>query len=301
MNVGITALALIRAVGYKGGVLAGRRIQELGASPFGMFKLFRYAVIPAAIWSLIFVRPDDIVEIVNSPILPFVILVPIVWNAQVALNAYVLNTTSSLSGLGSLQRLIALPLFLLVGIFLNNDTPNVLSLLALVALAASLLIQPAQHQTNLRARYSKAFLVVAGVLLLRTVLESIAFGLDREVLKVVDPLAYVGIYGLLTAGLCALWTPFIPMKRMVLKQDKETIRRNLRVAVLVPGLWFAATIPDMFVLAALPIYTVIAIDAITFGMDTVSDLIHKRIRFNLQTASFIVLVLTGIVLAVLSI
>ena len=71
--------------------------------------------------------------------------------------------------------------------------------------------------------------------------------------------------------------------------------------ILMPMTWFAASIPEAFSLAAIPIYTFISINVVTFGMDTVSDLIHKRIRLSAQTIGFIVLVVAGISLSVLSV
>jgi hypothetical protein len=54
-------------------------------------------------------------------------------------------------------------------------------------------------------------------------------------------------------------------------------------------------------LAAIPIYTFISINVITFGMDTASDVLHKRIRLTPQTIGFIALVVAGIALSVLSV
>lgn len=295
-----TTLAFTKAIGFTTAGIFVRRLQEAGASPLGTFKLYGYALVPAVIWGLVVVRPEDISRIIHTPmLLTFVLLVPVIWNVQVFLTFSVLNTTSSLSGFASLQRLIALPLSLLVGMFFNHDIPNFFGVLALVALGLSLIVQPAPHASNNRARYSKPFLVIAGILLLKTTIETIRFGLDRQILKTVSPETYIGVFVVLALSLCVLWTSLV--RTAATKNDKSILRQHTGLVILIPAVWFGSTILEEFALASLPIFIITAIATVTFGMYTVSDLVQKRIRFNLRTATFIVLFLGGTVLAVISI
>jgi hypothetical protein len=300
MNFIPATLAFIGAVGFEAVGLTTRRLQELGATPLGTFKLYRYALIPALVWGLIFVRIDDIGTILNSSsLLTYVLLVPLIWNIQVYLFLCVLNTTSSLSGMVSLQRMVVLPFSLAVGIFLNGDIPNALALLALALLTISLLVQPAHHGLNHRPRYSRPFIFIAGTLVLITALETLRFGLSREILKTLPPDVFVGIFAILALSLCTLW--IWRMKTKSGETGSAVIQKNPKLAVLVPILWFGALVPETYAFAALPVYIVAAIATVTFGMDAASDLLHKRIRFNPQTAVFIFLFLTGTTLALISI
>lgn len=297
MEISSTALAFARAIGFKIDGLASRRLQEFGLSAIGTFRLYRYALIPSIIWCLLFIRSGDITQILHSQqLLIYLLLVPIVWNIQVFIGCYVLNSTSSMSGLTALQTLLSLPLILLTGIFFNNDIPNFLGVVAIVVLTVALLIQPSQHQTNTRTRFSMPVWFIVGAILLRTSLEALGFGLDRAVLQVLSPEDYLGIFSITSLGLCAIWTSRIPKQK-----DKAVLRRHPWLALIVPLIWFGASIPEMFALAALPIYTVAAINTVTFIMDTGSDLLQKRICFTVRTACFIGCVVAGLVLTVWSI
>lgn len=300
MDFSPTALALARAVGFKTANLTARRLQEFGASPMATFKLLQYALFPAIIWSLVFIRPDDIGRIFDSPrITIYIACVAVAWNIQVYLNSRVLNAFSSMSGYTAMQKLIALPLLLVIGMLFNKDIPGPLSIVAIGALMAALMLQPAQHKSNHRNRYAMPFVIVAGLMLIRTVIESVDFGLGREILKIVPAEVYLGVFSISALGLSLIWTWFIPGSSQ--KDDSSVQRQHIWLSALVPILWFAASIPEMFALAVLPIYTVMAIDAVTFGMDTSSDLFRHRTRLNFQTVCFIGLMLAGIILAVFSI
>jgi hypothetical protein len=74
--------------------------------------------------------------------------------------------------------------------------------------------------------------------------------------------------------------------------------KNPGRTISLPLIFFAGAVMEFYAQAKLPIYILISIGAITFVMDICSDLWRRRIRFNLQTATFTILVFIGVGLAV---
>lgn len=298
MNPISTIFAFGQAIGFKLQALTGRRLQEAGASPFSTFALQRFALIPAIIWSVVFVRPSDLIEILHSHVLIlYFLFLAIIWNLQSFLASYVMNTVSSMSGLASLEYLIYFPLLLLVGTFFNHDTPNLYSIAGIAVLLCAFILQPSQHRENIRNRFSMPVAAVIGFLLLRSTLDATNVGITRALLGMVRPEVFLGVFAVITIGLCMVWTTCMSKK----PQDVRILKQHKVLALAIPLLWFAASIPEAFAYAALPIYTVVSIGAVTFAFDSISDLFHHRIRMSWQTSLFILLVLAGTALAILSI
>ena len=298
MNPLPTILAFGQAIGFKAQALTDRYLQEAGVSPMGTFALQRYSLIPAVIWGLIFIRPDDISYIFHTPLLLFFILaIAALWNVQSFLTSYVLNTVSTVSALSTLEYLIYLPLLLLIGTYFNGDIPNAYSVAAIAVLSLAFVVQPAHHANNIRTRFSMPLIAIIGFVFLRVSLDAINNGMSREALGMISPQVFLGAFSITTMGLCAVWTSFMPRKY----NDTRILKEKWWLAAAIPSLWFLASIPEAFAYAALPIYTVVSIGAITFAMDTLSDLFHKRTRLNARTTGFIALVLVGIGLAVYSV
>ncbi|MDB5189998.1 MAG: hypothetical protein JWN49_324 [Parcubacteria group bacterium] len=298
MNPFSTILVFGQAIGFKLQALTDRRLQEAGASPFSTFALQRFALIPAVIWSIVFVRPHDITQILHSTVLlAYFLLLAIIWNVQSFLSSYVMNTMSSMSGLASLEYLIYFPLLLLVGTFFNHDIPNLYSIAGIAILLCAFVLQPSQHSENIRNRFSMPVTMVIGFLLLRSTLDATNVGITRALLGMVRPEVFLGVFAVITIGFCMLWTSFVPKR----PQDARVLKQQKAFAIVIPLLWFAASIPETFAYAALPIYTVVSIGAVTFAFDSISDLFRHRIRMSWQTTLFILLVLAGTALAILSI
>lgn len=98
MNLLPVVLAICFAVAFKVCNLTERHLQELGVSPLRTFALYRYALIPAAVWSACFVRYDDLVRLWHEPrLLVFLGLMALTWNIQVALTSRVVNSVNSMS------------------------------------------------------------------------------------------------------------------------------------------------------------------------------------------------------------
>ena len=297
MNPFPALFAFAQAIGFKAQDLTDRRLQERGVSPFGAFSLQRYALIPAILWCLMFVRPADIAYVFHTPVLlMYFCAIALIWNMQSFLSSYVMNATSSMSSLSTLENLLYLPLLLLVGTFFNHDVPNAYALAAIAALLCAFIIHPSQHRENERKRFSMPLAALAGLVLVKAILGAVNTGFTRAGLALVHPAVFLGVFATTTLLLCVVWTSFIPKR----EADYGIIRKRQWYALLIPALWFAASIPETFAYAALPIYTVVSIGAVTFGADIASDLSHRRIRITLRTASFILLVLLGTALAAYS-
>jgi hypothetical protein len=293
-----TIFALAQALGFKVQDLSERRIQEYGVSPFTSVRLYKYALIPAVLWGIIFVRPNDISNVVHSPVLVgYFIFIALAWNIQVFLSSYLMNTISSMSALTTLEHLLYFPLLVLVGVFFNHDTFSLYSLLAIVSLLAAFIIQPTQHHVNTRTRFSLPIMIIVGLVLLKAAVNAANNGVSRQALAMVSPEVFLGLFTIITIGLCAVWTSFLPRS----SSDRIIIRNRWWLAAAIPLLWFAASIPETYGFAQLPIYTVVSIGAVTFALDTVSDLYHQRIKFDFRTGIFVGLTFAGMVLAIFSV
>jgi hypothetical protein len=294
-----TIYALLRAVGFKMVMLTQRLLQEKGASEIDTYAIYRYALIPAVAWSLVFVREEDINFIFHTPKLLIIFGALIVlWNLQALIISFVINSTSSMVLFTTIFSMLNLPLYLGFGTFFNGDIPNIFNIAAILILLVAFLINPAHHHENLRPRLSKPLYVIALLILAKVSCDTVLDGITREGLQQVHPTVFLGVFGVTTLSVCAIISRFYVRQRF---REAEIMKEKQWLALSIPMIWFAASIPEIFALAALPIYTVISIGAVTFGMDTFSDFVHKRIRLNLQTGSFITLVLAGTILAVLSI
>jgi hypothetical protein len=249
------------------------------------------------LWAVIFVRLDDIFYILHTPLLlGYILFIAVTWNIQAFLSSYLLNTISSMSALTTLQYLLYLPLLLVVGVFLNHDRPNLYNYLAILSLLCAFIIQPAQHNLNIRARFYLPIVYIVGLVLLRACMNAANNGATRQALAMISPEVFLGVFSVTTIGLCALCVLFIPRS----PNDRVVLRKKWWLAGVIPLLWFAASIPETYSFAKLPIYTVVSIGAVTFALDTGSDLYHRRIKFNLRTGTFITLAIAGMVLAIFS-
>jgi hypothetical protein len=293
-----TLLALGRAVSFDARALVGRHLEERGLSAFQTFAIGRYAFIPALIWCLIFVRPADLQHIISTPhLLLFVLATPLLNNIQEIMYYFVLNSTSSMSALFTLQRLISLPLLLLVGTVFNHDTPSIIAVASIVLLVFALLVQPAHHKTNTRPRYSLPLALLVIIILAQASLEAVHFGMMRGALLQIDPADFVGLFLLLVSALTLITHRFMPYH----PKDRDLVRINRSWIIFIIVIGFVGSICEMYAQAKLPIYTLVSIGAIAFALNTASDLLQKRTKLNLRTVLFMALVLTGMGLAIYSV
>ncbi len=291
--------AFLAAVGFKTSELTKRFLQEKGAARIDTYTIYRYALIPSVIWSIIFVRPDDINFILNSPKLLIIFgMIIVLWNLQSLILSFVINSTSSMVLFTNIFYMLSLPMFLIFGTFYNGDIPNILSILAIFILLVALSIKPTLHKSNLRPRLSKPFYIIALLILAKVSCDTVLQGISREALQEVHPTVFLGTFSVLTLGTLTIISHFFIRRRV---KETAVMKQKQKRALLIPMIWFAASIPESFALEAIPIYTFISISVITFGMDTFSDVIRNRISVNFRTVSFIALVVAGISLSVLSV
>ena len=298
MNAG-AIYAFLTAIGFKTNTLTVRFLQEKGAAAIDTYTIYRYALIPSVIWSLIFVRKADLNLIFHSPKLLIILsIIIILWNLQAYLRAQITNSTNSMVLFSTIFNIMVFPLFLAFGTLFNHDKPNVFSLSAIFILSVALLIKPTPHKENLRPRLSKPLYLIVLLIFLTACCDTVLQGVGREALKQLRPVVFLGIFSLPTLSACWLISRFYIHRQT---QQSVAMKNRQWLAVgLIPMTWFLASIPEAFALAAIPIYVFISINVVTFLMDTVSDVIHKRIHLDLQTAGFILIVLAGISLSVLS-
>lgn len=291
--------ALLTAIGFKTSELTERLLQEKGATPFDTYTIYRFALIPAVIWSLIFVRQEHLAFILGSPrLLIFFGIIIVLWNLQALILSFVINSTSSMILFATIFNMMALPSFLVFGTFFNGDIPNFFSISAILVLLFALTINPAHHHENLRPKLSKPFYIIILLILAKVCCDTVLQGVGREALQIIHPTVFLGVFSTTTLSVCWIISKFFIHRRI---KETPVMKEKRWLALLIPGVWFIASIPEAFALAAIPIYTFISITVITFGMDTFSDVIHKRIHLNFQTIGFIMLVLIGISLSVLSV
>lgn len=294
MNLISILLAFGQGIGFKLQSLTDRSLQEKGASPVRTFALQRFALIPALLWSLVFVRAADVAHILHTPrLLFFFIAIAILWNLQSFLSSYVLNTVSTVSALSTLENLIYLPFLLAVGTYFNGDIPSTYSICGILLLLAAFILQPSHHPDHTRARFSMPIFALVALVFLSAALNAANNGISREALEMISPEAFLGIFGILVTSVCWMWTSFMPHTA----NEGLVFQKKPFLAAAIPLLWFAASIPETFAFAVLPIYTVVAIGTVTFALDTISDLINRRTQFNARTVGFIMLVVAGIGLA----
>jgi hypothetical protein len=303
MNYG-TINAFLTAIGFKTNLLTQRLLQEKGAAQIDTYTIYRYALIPSAIWCLIFVHKPDIAFMLHSPTLLIYLGIQVVlWNLQALLMSLVINSTNSMTLFTTIFNMMLLPLFLAFGTFFNHDKPNLFSIVSIVILLIALLIKPSPHQENLRLSFSKPLYIILLLVFSKACCDTVLQGVGRAALQQIHSVVFLGLFSLPSLAICALISQFYIRPRTKEISSETAIMKDKRwiAVLLMPITWFVASIPEAFALAAIPIYTFISINVVTFGMDTASDVIYKRIRLSLRTVSFLALVVTGIALSVVAV
>jgi hypothetical protein len=288
-------LAILMGLGFKTQELTERRLLESGVSPLRVFALLRYALIPSLLWAVIVVRSDDLRRFIDTPLLMrYILFIALVWNIQCFILHYLLSGVIAMTSFSTLRSVFPLPVMLLVGWFYNHDIPSILSGFAILSLFAAFLLNPSQHEGNAGPPRRLSFFAILGLALLASLLEAANAGVSRKALQMLSPPTFLAFFSVPTIALCWLWTSFFKSNR----EERQTLAKYRKLALAVPVLWFAASIPESWAYKVLPIYIVVSIGAISFFVDTLSDLRRRRIRFSVRTVIFIVLALCGIGLAV---
>lgn len=294
-------LALLTAVGFRVNLLACRRLQETRSTPFETYAINRYALLPALLWSAVFVSGDDLEQIVGSPALfGLFALMWVLWNAQAWLMVLLVNSTSSMLLLTTLFTVVLLPGSLVGGMLINGDPVGVASALAIGVLVLAVVIRPEAHEANLRPVLSRPWLIVLGLIVAKAACDIVLQGIARASMTHVSPAAYLGVFCVPTLAAC--WVVSATWRRRARRAgapDPER-RPSAWALVAIPLTWFVASIPESYSLATVPIFVFLAIGVVTILMDAGSDWYHDRVRFGARSMAFLILVLSGIGLTIVA-
>ncbi len=300
MDSGVLVFLIIvlQAILFKISNLKERRLQERGISPLTLLYYQRYSIVLAAVLLFITYRPGYL-QLISGNI--FLILAVLSFSVNFLIARYanflITNSTSSLSFLSGFNKTVSILLFLLIGMALNRDAPNVNVLAALIILAAALMIKPSQHKVNKRGLFKYPLLITVSLVLVFQILYALDSGIYRFFLQGMDATLFgVGVYTFFsTLGVNVFF--FLKKVPAIQKNLAEKYKSSLLAIIL---LWFFASIPEGFSFFYAPIFTVIATSSIAFLFDVGSDVINKRISFDLRTILFSILVITSVVFSALS-
>ena len=297
----LTFFAILQAVGFKFVGLTERRLLESGVSPFAVLSLYRWALIPALIWSAFFITPSVLQHVIVTPYaLSYLLFIAVAWNTQAYLSCMLARETYSAGLLSAIQIVMYLPTLLLVGTWFNNQSPSILSIISAVTISTALLIKPTPHkkisENNNNGTVWPLFIVVL-VAFIRTSVDSLNSGATKEALKLMAPEVMLSLFVILTLTL----TSIIFMLKKRNDHDIKRLKTNKNLAVWIPLVWFLASIPETFGFAGLAIYTLVSIGSITFIMDIISDLKNQRISWSARTMIFICMTISGMAAACLTV
>lgn len=291
-------IVLASALLFKWMGLNARKIQEKGLSPLGVLYYHRFAIYPALLLTVLTFRKEYIEIIFSNNLLILALFFSVVfWSLIAYIYYFTLNSVNNLSSLNAFEAIISLPVFVIIGIFLNNDIPNAFILIALVILGVALLIKPEPHKLGRKKFFKHSLLLIIIFTLGVNIFSAVNVGLYRVFLQNLDSTLFsIGICAFL--AMLPLW--LLPFFRKLPAREMEIVRQNKYLAYSIAPIWFLASIPEGYAFLNVPIYTLIAIASITFVINVLSDLRNKRIHFNFRTGIFIILVLVSIGFSVLS-
>lgn len=300
MDSGILIFFIIvfQAILFKISNLKERSLQEKGISPLTLLYYQRYSIILAAVLLLLTYKPDYL-QLISGNILLILAVLSFSANFLVAryANFLITNSTSSLSFLNGFNKTVSILLFLLIGTVLNKDVPNMNILAALMILAIALVIKPSQHKSNKRNLFKYPLSIAVLLILVFQALYALDSGIYRFFLQGMDATLFgVAVYTFFsTLGVNVFF-----FFKSVPKAQKELAGKHKAPLLTIILFWFFASIPEGFSFFYAPIFTVIAASSIAFLFDVGSDVINKRISFDLRTILFSILIITSVVFSALS-
>lgn len=287
--------AILSSLGFKICDLASRRLREHGVSSHGVLSTYRWALIPAILWFAYYVPSDVLKSSLSHPfVVGYLILIAFLWNLQSFLSMHLSGITPSAGMLSALQRALYIPVLAMAGTLINNQSPTSswYSIASLAMLSVALLMQPSSQNAT-HQRISRPMFYIVAIAFVRVIADAIGNSLYKETMRIVTPEVFLALFATITLFL----TSFIFVLKPVSTDDRLSIKKVPMLTIAVPLLWFAASIPEVYGLAGLTIYTLASIGCITFMADIASDLKHKRINWSLRTATFVLLTTGGIAAA----
>lgn len=272
-----------------------KRLKEKGVSNMEILYYQRYALWPALL-ALFFLWDKESADYLwrNHDILfSFVgFVVSLCVFEYVYYSSF--HITKSLALVSVLKNAIGLPLLMVTSFLIAGDVPTALEIFSVGLLIFALFLQPKRSDGE-KSSLLYPLIVVAGILFAFILLQITKDPLYRNFMKHI-PDIWFGLALYLSSAAFLLNVFFWFKKPAFSKRSQREHRDLLPFLIAVPILWLAGSIPEGFVFSRLPVYSMIALGSITFLMSIVSDLYHKRIIFDLKTASFITLVCSSILL-----
>lgn len=278
--------------------LIAKRLQENGMSNLTVLYYQRLAVIPGALLLLATFRKEYVSFLLAHPLIfGAIIFSSLVWMVHTYIRIYVLEAVNSMSFLNAFSAIISIPLLLIVGVIANRDLPNTPIILALCLLLLALLLRPTPHEENHRKKVFAIGLFAAIALsLFGQSIDAVNMGAYRYFFQHIQFTFFgIGIFIFLSALVINI---FFLFRGPGGGSDRNHPYRFL--PYLLPLLFAVATFFEGYAVTSISIYALAAIGAFTFLADTGSDLYHKRIRFSLRTAAFMLLVIASSVFSAVS-
>lgn len=276
-----------------------RKLVDKGVLPHTIGDLQKWSIVPAIALFALTYKPEYLHMVLeNKAILLLILGIASFWTVGQYSGYFMINSTSSLSFLDALTGIFNLPILAVMGILINKDMPNAFAFGALALLMIALLIKPKQNKENKRNLFNYGFWIVFGIIILNIVAHGFDGTLYRKMLGSISPAIPFGIsIYILTASIMLNILYFF---KKVSPEQKALTREHKWLAMSVPAIWFAASLPEGYSFSQIPIFTLTCLGSFSFLVNVVSDLRNKRITFNYQTAIFVVLVVASIGFSTLS-
>lgn len=288
----------MQAVLFKLRHLNVKKLEERNVSPLTILYFQRYAIIPFGLLTLLTFRIEYLNAILSNPPMIFALaFMTVFWIVQEYIGFFATDSVNALSFLNAFYSIMKLPVYLIIGILVNNDHPNLFTFIALLCLGVALFIRPAPHPKGKAKSFQHSWLLITILVLMGVIVDGANSGLYRFVLQSVEGVLFViGLTSVL--GMLGVNVFFLFKKQPV--QEIRIAKKEKWLTFSIVALWCLATIPEGYAVLSAPIYTVIAISSFTFITDVVSDLHNNRVRMNLRTICFVLFAFVGVVLSALS-
>lgn len=274
--------------------LQAKNIQEKGVSALTILYIHRLAVIPSFIMLLCTFRLEYLHFFAEYPsIIAAIIFSIVIWIVMEYLAFFIVGSAQSLTFLEAFESVVRLPIYLLVGILLNGDYPNLLTGVAVGILVVAMLLKPQQFGKRMKPIFRHGIILILCLALARHGLDAIGNAIYRYILNNIEAtLFYMAFFAFLTTGVMNILFFF----KKIPQADHQIIAQNKLVAYSQPALWFLASVFSAFAFMYAPIYSVAGIRSVVLALDVISDVRNKRIRLSIRTLAFVVLIGIGVYL-----
>lgn len=291
--------AFIQAGMFQYWHLIVKRLQEQNMSNLTIMYYQRYAIIPGFILLLFTFRLEYMEFMLANPLVLLAILFSsAVWMLHVYMKMHVTRAVNSMAFLNAFNAIITLPVYLVIGILINRDLPNAYIGVALIILAIALLIKPGIHHKN-NQKKAFAITVTAAIIisLIGNAIDAVNMGAYRYFLQNINATLFgLSLFMFLSMLVITVFFWINPIE----VHHKTNFKKHGYWPLVIPSIWTVGTFFEGYSVAAIPIYTLIAIAAFTFLIDLASDLKNRRVHFNIKTIVFVFLVILSTSLSVLS-